>query len=260
VVLSWEFAGLTDVGRKRAHNEDAITFDSSSDFAILADGMGGHNGGEVASGMAVALLEARLIGGLMPADATATGYAATHRLLQTIVDDANSAIFQTGQLDVQLQGMGTTLVLAAFGSARVVLGHIGDSRCYRLRAGELEMLTRDHSLLREQLDAGEITQAEADRSPYRNILTRALGIEREVELEIHDHKVHLGDLFLMCSDGLSDMVPDRDIARILSRNSDLSDMANKLIAMANKNGGWDNISVVLARASHLAVQESAWPK
>jgi len=142
----------------------------------------------------------------------------------------------------------------------VVLGHIGDSRCYRLRAGELEMLTRDHSLLREQLDAGEITQAEADRSPYRNILTRALGIEREVELEIHDHKVHPGDLFLMCSDGLSDMVPDRDIARLLSRNSDLSEMANKLIAMANQNGGWDNISVVLARASHPAVLESAWPK
>jgi len=249
VALTWKFAGLTDVGRTRANNEDAFAFDASRGFAILADGMGGYNGGEVASGMAVALLQDRL-----------GGAPSTHRSLQAVVDEANSAIYKAGQLNVHLKGMGTTLVLAEFGLGRVTVGHIGDSRCYRLRAGQLEMLTRDHSLLRQQLDAGEITQAEADRSPYRNLVTRALGIERQVTLEIHDHAARTGDLFLLCSDGLSEMVKDSDIYGLLSRNVNLSEAAALLIAAANENGGRDNISVVLAQASDPALLELACPE
>lgn len=260
VALSWKFAGLTDIGRTRANNEDAIAFDSPPGVAILADGMGGHNGGEVASSLAVALLQARLGGALTRIGVAATGPAAMHRLLETSVDEANSAIYKAGQLHSHLKGMGTTLVLAAFGSTRVVVGHVGDSRCYRLRAGQLEMLTRDHSPLRRKLDAGEITQAEADRSPYRNLVTRALGIEPQVMLEMHDHEARTGDLFLLCSDGLSEMVKDDELGRLLSRNIGLSEKAELLVGAANENGGRDNISVVLARASEPALQELACPE
>lgn len=259
VALSWKFAGLTDTGRKRVNNEDAIAFEPSPGFAILADGMGGYNGGEVASGMAVALLKDSFGVSLAHTGVAATGRA-IHRLLQASVDQANSAIYEAGQTNIHLQGMGTTLVLAAFGSPRVVVGHIGDSRCYRWRDGHLDMLTRDHSLLRQQLDAGEITQEEADRSPYRNLVTRALGIERQVVLEIHDHEARTGDLFLLCSDGLSEMVNDDDICKLLSRNVGLSEKAVLLVAAANENGGRDNISVVLAKASDPALLELECPE
>lgn len=260
VALSWQFAGLTDIGRVRANNEDAIAFDCPRGVAILADGMGGHNGGEVASAMAVALLQARLGEALSHVGVAATRYAALRRLFETSVDEINRAIYKAGQLHSHLKGMGTTLVLAAFGSKQVIVGHVGDSRCYRLRSGQLEMLTRDHSLLRRQLDAGEITRAEADRSPYRNLVTRALGIEPQVLLEMHDHEARTGDLFLLCSDGLSEMVKDDDIGRHLSRNIGLSEKAALLIETANENGGRDNISVVLASATEDALLESACPE
>jgi protein phosphatase len=144
--------------------------------------------------------------------------------------------------------MGTTLVLAAFGPKRAIVGHIGDSRCYRLRNEKLEQLTRDHSLLQEQLDAGAITPEQAIQSPHRNLVTRALGIERHVELEMHEHNVKPGDLFLLCSDGLSEMVPDAQLFTLLLQDIGLSEKATLLVSTANDNGGRDNISVVLARA------------
>jgi protein phosphatase len=150
--------------------------------------------------------------------------------------------------NLQLQGMGTTLVLAAFGSQRAIVGHIGDSRCYRVRQGKLELLTRDHSLLQEQLDAGAITPEQASQSPHRNLVTRALGIERHVELEMHEHDVEPGDVFLLCSDGLSEMVSDGQLFTILLREAALPEKATLLVAAANENGGKDNISVVLAKA------------
>ena len=154
--LTWDFAALTDAGRVRGNNEDAIAFDGALGLAILADGMGGYNAGEVASGMATAFITSEMGRWLVQAGKRASGKE-VRRALQAGVDEANGAILEAGIANMQLQGMGTTLVVAAFGAQRVVVGHIGDSRCYRLRDGELDLLTRDHSLLQEQLDAGAIT-------------------------------------------------------------------------------------------------------
>ncbi|RYF60287.1 MAG: Stp1/IreP family PP2C-type Ser/Thr phosphatase [Comamonadaceae bacterium] len=246
--LTWDFAALTDPGRVRANNEDTIAFDAPLGLVLLADGMGGYNGGEVASGMAIALLQASF--GRWLAHAGPAAHArAVRRALQAGTDEANAAILEAGVANLQLQGMGTTLVLAAFGPRRAIVGHIGDSRCYRLRNGKLKLLTRDHSLMQEQLDAGVITPEQASQSPHRNLVTRALGIERHVELEMHEHSVEAGDLFLLCSDGLSEMVPDAQLLTLLLQNDGLPEKATLLVATANDNGGRDNISVVLARAS-----------
>ncbi|VTU39067.1 Serine/threonine phosphatase stp [Variovorax sp. PBL-H6] len=245
--LTWDFAALTDPGRVRANNEDTIAFDAALGLVLLADGMGGYNGGEVASGMAVALLQASFGRWLAHAGPGANPRA-LRRALQAGTDEANAAVLEAGAANLQLQGMGTTLVLAAFGSERAIVGHIGDSRCYRLRDERLELLTRDHSLLQEQLDAGAITPEQASLSPHRNLVTRALGIERHVELEMHEHDVQAGDLFLLCSDGLSEMVPEAQLFTVLVQEADLSEKATRLVATANENGGKDNISVVLARA------------
>lgn len=246
--LSWDFAALTDQGRVRANNEDTIAFDPSLGLAILADGMGGYNGGEVASGMAIALLQASF-GRWLAHSGPLAHPRAMRRALQAGVDESNEAILEAGIANVQLQGMGTTLVVAVFGPQRVTVGHIGDSRCYRLRDGQLHLLTRDHSLLQEQLDAGSITAQQAAQSPHRNLVTRALGIERHVDLEMHEHVAQAGDLYLLCSDGLSELVPDAELFTLLLQNIDLSKKATLLVATANDNGGRDNISVVLARAS-----------
>ncbi len=244
----WDFVALTDAGRVRANNEDAIAFDASLGLAILADGMGGYNGGEVASGMTIALLQASVGRWLAHAGPQANSRG-IRRAMQAGVDEANLAILEAGVANMQLQGMGTTLVVTAFGAHRVIIGHIGDSRCYRLRDGRLDLLTRDHSLLQEQLDAGVITPEQAAQSPHRNLVTRALGIERSVELETHEHSVQRGDLYLLCSDGLSEMVSDAQISALLLQNCDLSEKALLLVATANDNGGRDNISVVLAKAA-----------
>jgi len=246
-VSAWDFAALTDPGRVRANNEDAIAVDPALGLAILADGMGGYNGGEVASGMTTALLRASFGRWLAHAGPSSPARA-VRRALQTGTEEANNAILEAGSANPQLQGMGTTLVLAAFGPRRVVVGHIGDSRCYRLRDGELAQLTRDHSLLQDQLDAGLITPEQAAQSPHRNLVTRALGIERDVELETHEHTARPGDLYLLCSDGLSEMIPDANILTILLQTCGLLEKATLLVALANENGGRDNISVVLAHA------------
>lgn len=246
-VPSWTFATLTDRGRVRANNEDAVFADPRQSLAILADGMGGYNGGEVASGMAIALLSASFGRWLAHTD-LCDQTRAVRRALQIGTDEANRAILEAGAIDTHLLGMGTTLVLAFCGSQRIVVGHIGDSRCYRLRDRRLEQLTRDHSLLQDQLDAGLITPAEAATSPHRNLVTRALGIEARVTLETNDYPVQPGDLYLLCSDGLSEMVSDADICTVLLQKNGLSEKATLLVSMANDNGGRDNISVILAKA------------
>lgn len=254
--LSWDFAALTDSGRVRANNEDTIAFDASLGLALLADGMGGYNGGEVASGMAIALLQASF-GRWLAHVGPQANPKALRRALQSGTDEANAAILEAGVANMQLQGMGTTLVLAAFSPRRAIVGHIGDSRCYRLRDDVLELLTRDHSLLQEQLDAGAITPEQAILSPHRNLVTRALGIERHVELEMHEHDVKAGDLFLLCSDGLSEMVSDEQILTLLLQDVALDRLTELLVAAANDNGGRDNISVVLARAVASGAAEKA---
>lgn len=254
-VSQWEFAALSDAGRVRRNNEDAIAFDPALGLAVLADGMGGYNGGEVASGMAIALLQASFGRWLAHAGVSAPPRA-MRRAMQKSVDETNRAIFEAGAANLQLRGMGTTLVLAAFGADRAVVGHIGDSRCYRWRSQALEQLTRDHSLLQERLDAGAITQEQAALFPYRNLVTRALGIERQVELEVGEHDAQAGDLFLLCSDGLSEMLDDLNMGTILSRNVTLAQKATLLVAAANDNGGKDNISVLLAQAAPVRVRPS----
>jgi serine/threonine protein phosphatase PrpC len=231
---SWTFSALTDPGRVRVNNEDAVFFDTSRGLAILADGMGGYNGGEVASGMAIALLRASFCRWLDHTDLTEQARA-LRRALQIGTDEANSAILEAGSANLQLLGMGTTLVMVVFAGRRITVGHIGDSRCYRLRERRLEQLT--------------ITLAEAAASPHRNLVTRALGIEHRVALEINDYAVQPGDLYLLCSDGLSEMVSDADICTVLCQKSDLTEKATLLVSSANDNGGRDNISVILACAN-----------
>lgn len=252
--LTWDYAALTDAGRVRANNEDAIALDPALGLTILADGMGGYNGGEVASGMSIALLQASFGRWLAHFGANAHSRA-IRRAMQVGVDEANQAILEAGVANVQLQGMGTTLVVSVFGPNRALVGHVGDSRCYRLRDAQLHLLTRDHSLLQEQLDAGIITPEQAAHSPHRNLVTRALGIERHVNLEMHEHDALPGDLFLLCSDGLSEMISDEQIFTLLLRDIGLAEKATLLVATANDNGGRDNISVVLARASAVAAPE-----
>jgi serine/threonine protein phosphatase PrpC len=167
------------------------------------------------------------------------------RGMEMCVDSANRSIFNAAQANAHYAGMGTTLVVGVFRDDTLVLGHIGDSRCYRLRAGKLEQITRDHSLLQEQIDAGLVTPAQALHSNIRNLVTRALGVEEVVMLEVNEYPVESGDIYLMCTDGLSDMVQSPAIAKIVNAREALERKAQLLINAANENGGRDNISVLM---------------
>jgi protein phosphatase len=227
---------------------------------VLADGMGGYNAGEVASSMATSFIRTELGRWLREASKQASD-AEVRRAMDICVDNANRAIFNASTSNPQYAGMGTTLVVAVFRDDRVLLGHVGDSRCYRLRAGKLQQVTRDHSLLQEQLDAGLITPEQAAFSSNKNLVTRAVGVEDSVLLETHQHDVLPGDVFLMCSDGLSDMLDDASIAQVLLAHDSLETRGRALIDAANDAGGKDNISVILARASGgaSAPARSWWP-
>lgn len=245
-----EMVVRTDPGMVRPHNEDAVFADPAGGLVILADGMGGYNAGEVASGMAVNMLAENLLLTLVPsshASEMPTAEFVEQRLFDEI-SSANLAILNAAEAEAQYAGMGTTLVLAHFYDNRMSVAHLGDSRLYRMRAGHFEQLTRDHSLLQEQLDNGMITPDEARYSQNKNLLTRALGVDPVVEVEIHDYGMAQGDIVLLCSDGLSDMIDDEDMAQVLHDfESDLAHAADLLVRMANGNGGRDNISVILVR-------------
>lgn len=246
-----EVAVRTDPGLIRSHNEDAVFADAALGLAILADGMGGYNAGEVASGMACTLLAnnfSRLIPTCgAPEEKADTGHFAVQQLVSEVTT-ANLAIFNAAQSQPQYAGMGTTLVLAWFYDNRLHVAHVGDSRLYCLRHNRLVQLTRDHSLLQEQLDTGMISPQEARFSHNRNLVTRALGVEPRVEVEVHVHEVHPGDIFILCSDGLNDMVDDEDIKLTLQTlGGNLELAADQLIHLANDNGGRDNVSVILIR-------------
>lgn len=247
-----QIATATDVGRLRDHNEDSIGVDADIGLAVLADGMGGYSAGEVASGIAVAMLMTDLRAAvaqnkfrpIAQDDGDPPGVA----LLREGIGRANASILEAARRQPQFAGMGTTLVTALFYDDRVAVGHVGDSRLYRLRGERFEQVTRDHSLLQQQIDRGLITRAQALRSQNKNLVTRALGIEHTVAAEIHVHGVCCDDIYLICSDGLSDMVPDEDMHLALCSLRDrLQLAANHLVRMANDNGGRDNISVVLVR-------------
>lgn len=244
-----EVAVRTDPGRVRPHNEDAVFGDAATGLAILADGMGGYNAGEVASSMATTLLAESIVRTLddcEPQQLDASGSRIAQRHLRERIAEANAEIFFAAQNEPQFAGMGTTLVVAWFYDNRLTVAHIGDSRLYRLRAGTLEQLTRDHSLLQEQLDNGMISVEQARVSRARNLLTRALGVDLRIEPELGDFEVRPGDVYLLCSDGLSDMVDDEYIGRAL-QEADAGDAAERLVQMANDNGGRDNVSVIVVK-------------
>lgn len=246
-----EIVTLTDPGMVRSNNEDAVMANATRGFAVLADGMGGYNAGEVASGMATAMLGTELEKAFLerePSSEVAGGRSWAQQALETEMARVNGAIYQSSQSQPQYAGMGTTLVVTVFHDNKVTVGHIGDSRLYRMRGEEFRQLTRDHSLLQEQLDSGLITPEQARHSQNKNLVTRAVGIDPEVAAEIHDHAVLPGDVYLLCSDGLNDMVEDDEIAMTLGAlSANLELCAMQLVQMANDNGGRDNVSVILVK-------------
>lgn len=236
----------THPGMVRAHNEDCVSLDRELGLAVLADGMGGYKAGEVASGIAVSVIASASKRELKNPAATAEPEAI--EVLQKTIADANTSIYYVANRQPQFAGMGTTLVTALFYDNRVSVAHIGDSRAYRLRSDSLIRLTRDHSLLQEQLDDGVISPDDAKSSRTKSLLTRALGIDSEVDPEISTHEVQLGDIYLLCSDGLSDMVDDDEIQlTLVSLQANLKRAATQLVQLANDAGGKDNISVILVR-------------
>jgi protein phosphatase len=245
------YFGLTDVGRVRTNNEDTLSFNDELGVMVLADGMGGYNAGEVASGMAVSFVATELARWMVEARHRLSPTHISHGI-RWCVDRANQSIVNTASNNHQYFGMGTTLVVGVFHENCLILGHVGDSRCYRLRSGKLTQLTRDHSLLQEQIDAGLLTVEEAATAPGKNLLTRALGAEGPIQVEVHEHQLQEGDVYLMCSDGLTDMLSDTLIGETLQMYEFLPDMATELINRANMAGGRDNIAVLLARVSLLA--------
>ena len=229
-----EQAGLTDVGRQRHANEDAF-FRQAPLFAI-ADGMGGAQAGEVASRIAVETFEG-----------SGEAISAPERRLEELVREANRRIYDAAQSDEALRGMGTTLTSAFVGDDEVSIGHVGDSRAYRLRGGRLEQLTHDHSLVAELERTGQLEPGQAEHHPQKSIITRALGPEPDVQVDTHTHGARSGDVYLLCSDGLTSMLSDDEVERILRGRGSLEEAAQALVRAANQSGGKDNITVVLFR-------------
>ena len=244
-----EIAFATDTGKVRLHNEDSVDADAAIGLAVLADGLGGHNAGEVASNIAVATLMREIRQAIAHYKTNGgLGEPLAVKLIRENFAKANAVIHEAARNQPRYAGMGTTLVVALFHNYRLTVGHIGDSRLYRLHRNQFERLTHDHSRLQEQIDSGVLGEEQARHSPIRNVVTRALGVDLEVEAEIHTHDVEPGDIYLLCSDGLSDMVMDDDIHTALYKlRSNLRRAVKQLVTLANDSGGRDNISVILVR-------------
>ena len=247
-----EIVSHTDPGMVRSHNEDSVASIAEKGLVVLADGMGGYNAGEVASGMATTVLTTelrQLLEEHAPHEVDPqSGKRVAQKMLQEQVAKANTSIYQAAQSQPQYAGMGTTLVVALFYDNKMMVAHIGDSRLYRMRGDEFSQVTKDHSLLQEQIDAGMLTKEQAKHSSNKNLVTRALGIDPAVETEIHEYDTLPGDIYLLCSDGLSDMVSDDDIGMALQAlGANLELAAQQLVQMANDNGGRDNVSAILIK-------------
>ena len=226
-------AVATDPGRRRRHNEDAYVCEPP--LYAIADGMGGAQAGEVASGLAAAVLS------------EAAGKEQGEERVASLIQEANRRVFRRSSEDAAASGMGTTMTVALvdLSSGSIALGHVGDSRAYRVRAGELEQLTDDHSLVGELVRSGKLSVEEAEAHPQRSVITRAVGTEPEVDVDTFTVEAEPGDLYLLCSDGLTDMVSDRKILSVLAGTDDLDRAARALVDAANAGGGEDNITVVL---------------
>lgn len=247
-----EIASATDPGVVRTFNEDSIAIEPELGLLMLADGMGGHNAGNVASAMATSLivndLKSKLDNHTPEQMRTSSPRTQVAQAIRKALEKSNQVIFRTAQQEEKYQGMGTTIVLMVFHETGATITHLGDSRLYRWRMGLFELLTYDHSLLQEQVTQGVISTVDARYSHNRNLVTRALGAEAGINFDIREVDVLPGDVYLLCSDGLNDMVDDTNIemaVRELQGNMPL--MVNQLVQMANDNGGHDNISVIVAK-------------
>ena len=244
--------GKTDVGSVRDHNEDAIGFDESIGLAILADGMGGHRGGEMASAITVStILEtvSQKIKNIKPGETDEdTGYSLESLAVHEAVMLANKNVHDSSEANAQYRGMGTTVVVTLFYDDRFTVAHVGDSRLYRLRDMELEQVTRDHSLMQELIDRGFYTPEQARNSLNKNLVTRAIGIDESVQVDIQEDIVMTGDIYLLCSDGVTDMIEDSLIkSTMLENENDLEKAAMEIIRLSNEHGGKDNISALLVK-------------
>jgi serine/threonine protein phosphatase PrpC len=242
-------AGLTDVGRKRNHNEDSYLIDEDLQLYVVADGMGGHAGGGTASRIAVETIDAELRGAKKSADDPFTGETPLHdsplpEFLRGAVEKACSNIFKTAQEDPRLTGMGTTTITLCVKGENALFAHVGDSRAYLVRGDLIQQVSEDHSLVNEQIKAGMITPEEAKHSRYKNIITRSVGFEEEVQVDVMGLITRPGDFFILCSDGLANLVDDNEIQQIVSSNP-LKEAPKKLIELANERGGDDNITVIV---------------
>ncbi len=248
-----EVVSQSDPGRLREGNEDAVGCDLHHGVVVLADGMGGYQAGEVAATMAVNIILHGIQENSADSIAQDADESKAHQraavLLYDAVTEANRRIFFSAQDNDALCGMGTTVVAIFFHGKRLSIAHVGDSRLYRLREHTLEQLTKDHSVLQELIDHGLFSPEQARHSPNRHLVTRALGVAETVNIELHETAVQSGDIFLLCSDGLSDMLEDRQIEQILVHHQQhMQRAAVRLIQAANEAGGHDNISVILVRA------------
>ena len=254
---------LSDMGRVRSNNEDAVAEDIDLGLLVLADGMGGYNAGEIASGITTATVVdcARREWKTLPRGEidSATGLTREALMLRNAVETAHTTIYHVSQSQPQCAGMGTTVVACLLHSDRLSIAYVGDSRLYRLRNGLLEQITRDHSLIEELIARGHYSRPEAMKLVRKNIVTRALGVEPEVTVDVIEETAEVGDIVLLCSDGLTDMVDDETIRLTLTEYAaNLDGAARKLIDLANENGGRDNVSVVLARIDSSFARKSRW--
>ncbi len=244
--------GMTDVGRVRTNNEDCYRIVAPLNLFVLSDGMGGEAHGEIASALAVETvvkhcLEARDNPGAPVFGETLPGWSATTRRLSSAIHLANANIFKSAEEHPDQHGMGATLTAAWINDATLSIAHVGDSRAYLLRSGNLLQLTQDHSLVAEQVRRGILTAAEAEESDMQSVLLRALGAQPEIEVDAEENTLFARDILLLCSDGLTRMVTEPEIAGTLQAETNPTRAAEKLVALANERGGADNITVVVVR-------------
>jgi PPM family protein phosphatase len=239
--LSIAARGVTDVGRRREHNEDSLLVDQELGLFVVADGMGGHAGGGTASSIAVSTIQKSVRAASQAPEASPFS-----TVLRLAVEDACRAIYRAAQEDPSLAGMGTTVTAALVVGHNAYVAHVGDSRCYLVRSGRIFQLSEDHSLVNEQLKAGAITEEEARSSRFRNIITRSVGFEEEVLVDVVELDVERGDVVVLCCDGLSNLVADPEILEIAS-GAPLGEAPERLVALANERGGDDNITVIVVR-------------
>jgi serine/threonine protein phosphatase PrpC len=251
----FEYASQTDIGLKRAHNEDAISIHENLDLFILADGMGGYNAGEVASRLCVDIIAQHIQQKKLTPHLPRMMWQSSHatRWVSEAIVHANNEVHDLAQINPECAGMGTTVVMGLVHQDRLVVGHVGDSRAYRLRQGQLELITHDHSVVQAQIDAGLISEQDARYSPIKNLITRAVGSHEDVEAEVREYKMEVGDVYMLCSDGLTDMLEPHLVHQMMvDLSDDLQECCDQLVAAANQHGGNDNISVLLMRVTQLA--------